>query len=68
MAHQPILEEEAHQEIPDAKNSEPVIPPTPIRVMQQIGAGLEIEEELLTKDKLEAAPSATTSSMDTDDI
>ena len=34
--------------------------------MQQIGADLEIEEELLTKDKLEAGSSATSSSMDSD--
>ena len=66
VAHQPMIEEEAHQEIPEAQNSDHVIPPTPIRVMQQIGADLEIEEELLTKEKLEAVPSATTSSMDSD--
>ena len=68
VAHHPRLEEEAQQEIRQAQHSDLVIPPTPIRVMQQIGADLEIEEDLLTKEKLEAAPSATTSSMDADDI
>ena len=68
MAHQPILEEEARQEIPEGQNSDPVIPPTPMRVMQQIGADLEIEEDLLTKDRLEDVPSAATSSMASDDI
>src|SRR3954471_11778506 len=41
VAQQQRKEEEAHQNIPEAQQSDPTIPPTPIRVMQQIGADQE---------------------------
>ena len=68
LAQQQRTTNEAHQEIPEAQQSDTSIPPTPIRVIQQIGVDLEIEEGLLTKDKLEAGPSAATSSMDSHDL
>ena len=35
-----------------------MVPPTPIRVIQTMGADLQIDLALLTKEKLMAAPSS----------
>ena len=37
----------------------PVVPPTPIKVIQTIGADLQIDPALLTKEKLMVAPSSS---------
>ena len=41
-----------------AQQEEQVVPPTPIKVIQTIGADLQIDPSLLTKEKLMAAPSS----------
>src|SRR5439155_622100 len=55
-AHMPKPTVEAHKGVPEEQHSDHNIPPTPIKVLQQIGADLEIEEDLLSKDRLEAGP------------
>ena len=47
------MEEDEHQQ---EGNAAPVTPHKPIRVLQQVGTALQIPEEELTGDRLDAAP------------
>ena len=51
----------AHEEVP-------VVPPTPIKVLQTIGADLKVHPVLLTKEKLMATPSSSMAPHEDDDV
>jgi hypothetical protein len=54
---QPGSSDSAHSNIPSGEEERFVrAPATPIHVLQRIGRQLGIDESLLTKEKLEAAP------------
>ena len=51
-----------------AQEEVPVMPPTPIKVLQTIGADLQIDPVLLTKEKLMATPSSSMAHHEDDDV
>ena len=51
-----------------AQEEVPVVPPTPIKVLQSIGVDLQIDHVLLTKEKLMATPSSSMAPHEDDDV